>query len=219
MTLRLFLVAALLCAVSAATCPPPGFDSVPDLDIDRYISAPWYIQKQIPVIYQREDQLYCVQAQYKRLNDDTVQVFNYANEGKVNGPSQTTDGQGSGIFGGRLLGKIEDLDDPSKLSVGFAGPTGDSPLFAGPYWIVALDDDYQWAIVTGGPPTAESNDACGYSNEGVNGNGFWLFSRKPIDPEATAIMEEKAKELGLDTSVLLPVEQKGCKYEGAGIPE
>ncbi|GIL56118.1 hypothetical protein Vafri_11549, partial [Volvox africanus] len=31
--------------------------------------------------------------------------------------------------------------------------------------------------------------------------------------EATAEMEEKAEELGLDTSQMLPVHQAGCKYD------
>lgn len=45
--------------------------------------------------------------------------------------------------------------------------------------------------------------------------GFWLFSRKPIDPTGTATMLQVAESLGLDTPVLLNVEQKGCTYTGA----
>ena len=32
---------------SNITCPPAGFDSVPDLDIFAYVSAPWYVQRQV----------------------------------------------------------------------------------------------------------------------------------------------------------------------------
>jgi lipocalin len=45
--------------------------------------------------------------------------------------------------------------------------------------------------------------------------GFWLFSRKPVDPEGTAIMRAKAVALGLDLSPLVKVAQEGCKYAGA----
>lgn len=30
-----------------STCPPQGFDAVQDLDVDKYVSAPWYIQEQV----------------------------------------------------------------------------------------------------------------------------------------------------------------------------
>ncbi|PNH09553.1 hypothetical protein TSOC_003790 [Tetrabaena socialis] len=59
--------------------------------------------------------------------------------------------------------------------------------------------------------------------------GLWFFSRKPVDPEATAAMTQRAQgsavpptdwlltdvtaELGLDTSKLVPVQQEGCKYQ------
>jgi len=221
-TTRFVLVSALVgaCAQNAlgVECPPKGFDSVPkeDFDFQAYISKPWYIQEQIPVQYQTVDQLYCVRAAYKQLEDDLVQVYNYANNGAVNGPPQVTNDN----F--RLLGKIPDLDDPSKLEVGIGRPLSNEPLLPGPYWVVAIDtkdtSDPQWAIVVGGPPDKESNGACLFESEGFNADGFWLFSRKPQDPENTALMREKAEELGLDVSALLPVEQAGCTYEGAFTP-
>lgn len=63
----------------------------------------------------------------------------------------------------------------------------------------------------------EGQDGCrtGRSAEDTNGSGFWLFSRQPVDPESTAIMRRKAEEMGLDLSVLVPVKQEGCEYEGA----
>ena len=32
---------------ASALCPPRGFDSVPNFDIARYISAPWFVQQQV----------------------------------------------------------------------------------------------------------------------------------------------------------------------------
>lgn len=54
-------------------CPPPAFDALPDFDLDSYISARWYIQKQIPVSYQPLDKFFCVTADYTK--DDKFCLF------------------------------------------------------------------------------------------------------------------------------------------------
>lgn len=200
------------------SCPPEGFDAVPadQISIEAYISKPWYIQEQMPLAYQTESQLYCVRAAYKQVGDDLFEVYNYANNDYVNGPPQVTGDDFA------LVAELEDVNAPSKLSVGIRG-LGGRPAFSGPYWIVAIDtsniDDPQWAIVVGGPPNVESNGQCLYPTSGFNGNGFWLFHRQPIAPaEDVAAMREIATNLGLDVTALLPVKQEGCKYEGAFDP-
>lgn len=32
---------------AARTCPPPKWDSVKDLDLNKYVAAPWYVQQQV----------------------------------------------------------------------------------------------------------------------------------------------------------------------------
>lgn len=54
-----------------------------------------------------------------------------------------------------------------------------------------------------------------HSARQVNGSGLWLFSRKPENPQALALMTEKLQSMGIDTSVLKPVAHAGCQY-GAG---
>lgn len=49
----------------------------------------------------------------------------------------------------------------------------------------------------------------------VNGVGLWLFSRVPQDPENTELMLQTLKDIGVDTSDVLSVQQEGCLYEGA----
>lgn len=102
------------------SCPPEGFDSVPadQLNIQAYISKPWFIQEQMPLAYQTESQLYCVRAAYKQLEEDLFEVFNYANNDGVNGPPQVT---GDNF---RLVAELEDVNAPSKLSVGIRGLGG-----------------------------------------------------------------------------------------------
>jgi len=194
-------------AQEVGTCPPPGYDAVKDFDLQRYISAPWYVQLQQPVSYQPPNQLYCVRAKYTLQPDGTsLQVLNTANEGSVTGPPV-----GGNPAVGALTATIPDPSRPSKLAVGFS--LFGRQLGSGPYWVVALDPDYQWAIITGGPPTQVGLDGTCRTGTGQNDSGFWLFSRKPVDPENTEIMLEVAREeLGLDLSVLLPVQQEGCTY-------
>ena len=105
---------------SQISCPPEGFDSVPadEIDIQAYISKPWFIQQQMPLAYQTESQLYCVRAAYKQIDDDLFEVYNYANNDRVNGPPQVT----GDTF--RLAAELEDPSAPSKLSVGIRGLTG-----------------------------------------------------------------------------------------------
>jgi lipocalin len=103
--------------------------------------------------------------------------------------------------------------------VGFALPGTSRPLAAGPYWVVAIDPNYQWAIVTGGAPKVPSAGGCMTGSPGggmmqVNNVGFWLFSRLPVDPTGTAAMRAEAIRLGLDLAPLVPVAQAGCTYTG-----
>lgn len=205
----------------SSQCPPPGFDSVADFNVADYISAPWYIQKQAEISYQPANMLYCVRANYT----ETAPVYpgsklelivdNYAREGSVSGSDQS----GSALT---LAASIKDLSDPSKLVV---GPTFLPVIFRGPYWVVATSEQpYQWAIVSGGPPTVQGNDGCKNAepslfNANGNGEGLWLFTRDPVASEETvSMLVDTAKHLGFDTSVLLPVEQKGCCGSKYGVP-
>eukprot|EP00210_Caulerpa_lentillifera_P007242 g6929.t1 len=227
----LFLV---LCAMSAyANCPPKDFDSVSPFDLTEYIRKTWYIQEQMPVSYQPVNSLYCVVATYelKDASDisEGIKVFNYANNDRVNGESRGTSDSDSGI--GDLQALIPDLSDPSKLRVGPEFLQNILGKFAvklyGDYWVVAVGPnepgkEYEWAIVSGGPPKVETDGGCRtghrlFNRWQTNGVGLWLFSRKQIDPENTAAMRTIAEELGFDISVLRKVEQEGCLYEGARI--
>eukprot|EP00210_Caulerpa_lentillifera_P006188 g5912.t1 len=128
-----------------------------------------------------------------------------------------------------LRALIPDLTDPSKLRVGPAflqTRFGDRAIsFYGDYWVVAVgpnepDKEYEWAIVSPGPPKVETEDGCRTGKEVLdptqtNGVGLWLFSRTRVDPKGTAMMREIAQDLGFDLSVLRKVQQKGCSYNGA----
>jgi hypothetical protein len=76
--------------------------------------------------------------------------------------------------------------------------------------------DYEWAIITGGPPTQQgANGKCTLPMGSINGNGegFWLFFRNPTPSQAEIdAVRAVASTKGLDLSVLIGVPQAGCQY-------
>lgn len=82
------------------------------------------------------------------------------------------------------------------------------------YWVVYVDEDYQWAITTAGPPEVPSHGLCTTSDTlGIQGAGVYLVHRDPFpSPEVVQQMRDKAEELGLDVSVLQKVTHTGCDY-------
>lgn len=215
---------------STAGCPPTGFDALPTLNVSSYISAPWYVQLQQPISYQKEDTLYCVKAEYKNLSAnplDGLLVLNSARKGGVNGRAMGT--SDSGWF--KLTASVPDRSRPSKLAVGPQLWGWNTPLsLRGDYWIVAagpeVNGPYTWAIISGGVPKVASNGACKTGStwplvaaSQTNGIGLWFFTR---DVVASAVMIEtmtkKATSLGFDTSVLKVVQQAGCDYPDISPP-
>jgi apolipoprotein D and lipocalin family protein len=146
-------------------------------------------------------------------------VYNSANRGSVTGPAVGTSGAGGEAeqrAALRAFPAAASGGDPrsaaSKLEV---GPAFLPRALYGPYWIVSAQPSanaslgYDWAIVAAGPPTAAGKD--GGCRVGGTG-GLWFFTRAPKDVAATAAMEARARESGLDTSAMVAVQQAGCSY-------
>jgi len=217
-------VSSLLQAASRVSqnrevCPPPGFDSVGNFNISDYISAPWYVQMQSEVSYLPVERFFCVRANYTETTPGMFSqaqaeliVDNYAREGSTSGPE-------SDEF--PLRASIVDLNQPSKLLV---GPPFLPVFLRGPYWVVAISEQpYEWAIVSGGPPTKQGADGCLTPGTGLNpngnGEGVFLLTREPLAPNSTVdMLVNQAEALGFDTSVLLPVVHEGCCGERYGQP-
>ena len=80
---------------------------------------------------------------------------------------------------------------------------------------------YDWAIVSGGPPTVLGDDglcqnptSTALRNPVGSGEGLWLFTRDSVAPQSTVdAMRSLAVQLGFDISVLHQVTQSGCTYE------
>ena len=215
--------------ISAETKVQFGADSqckevnaVVDFDLDAYARHTWYIQQQQLTSYQTADDLFCVTATYDdtdaiqsysvpRFDGKVVGVYNYANKGAVNGP---TEGSANDTV---LCARLLNESAPGALSV---APCFLPNRFAGDYWVVAFSPDYSWAIVSGGQPTVGPypDGGCTTETTTTNGSGLWIFSSTPIMAEEDL---EKARQtlvdLGYTTSELLTVPQDGCSYAGAYI--
>merc|ERR1711907_828467 len=143
---------SILVLAATQDCPPQGFDSVRPFNLSAWVEHPWYVQEMMPVTYLPKDSFYCVTAKSERMSETEVKVLNEAREGSVNGKTR------GGSFG--LKAVVPDINDPSKLKV---GPSF-LPSFAyGPYWVVYAgpsEDNYEYGIVSGGPPTNKGEDGC-----------------------------------------------------------
>lgn len=118
------------CAGLRGGTPP---DTVPAVDLSRYVGT-WYEIASYPQFFNRG--LVATTATYGLLEDGRISVFNRGLRNSFEGAEST------------ILGKarVVDATTNSKLAVRFDEfPVN---LFEGKYWIVLLDDDYEWAVVS-----------------------------------------------------------------------
>ena len=124
---------------------------VEDVDLSRYIGR-WYEIALIPVWFQKE----CAggtTAEYTLVKDGVVSVVNKC---------CTKDGK---VREAKGCAWVVDKKTPAKLKVSFFSLFG-FWLFAGHYWIIDLDPEYQYAVI--GHPSRDLG---------------WILSRTPKLPE------------------------------------
>jgi len=127
--------------------------TVNQVDLNKYTGL-WYEIAKIPNSFQ-DQCAYGTTAEYKIDEDGDIIVTNscYDEEGKLD------------VAKG--LAKIVDKNTKAKLGVSFVSFFGIRP-FWGDYWIIGLDEDYQWAVV--GTPSRKYG---------------WILSRTPSLPDST----------------------------------
>ena len=145
----------------------PELNTVPYVDIERYLGK-WYEIALYPNWFEKG--CFSSTALYERLEDNQIRVTNqcrmYSRNGELNEAV------------GRAF--IFDKNSNAKLKVQFFWP------FKGDYWIVELDSDYQYAVV--------SEPGRQY---------LWILSRTPeMDPKELLVLKEKIKEKGFDLNYL-----------------
>lgn len=163
-----YLVATPILAMLLVACASkhPPLPTVESVDLDRY-QGTWYEIASIPV--PEQEGCYGTTASYAVRGDGTVDVLNRCLKGAKAEPS---------IARGTAIPK--EGTNNSQLEVNFFGP------FGGDYYIVALDPDYEYAMVA--VPDRDH---------------LWILSRTPEMDDATyRRLAARAESLGFDTSRL-----------------
>jgi len=131
----------------------PQLVTVKQVDLKKYVGL-WYQIAKIPNSFQ-DQCAYGTTAEYRINEDGDIIVTNSCYE---------EDGQPDVAEG---LAKVVDKKTNSKLEVSFVSFFGIRP-FWGDYWIIGLDENYQWAVI--GTPSRKYG---------------WILSRTPSLPDDT----------------------------------
>ncbi len=171
MHLRPALLACLLLSAAPALAAEP-VRAVSELDIDRY-AGQWHEIAHLPVSFQKQ----CVgeiTANYGLRRDGRISVTNACR--KADGERVVAEGVARPVAG-----------QPGQLQVRFV-PDWLSwvPLVWADYWVIALDPDYQWAMV------------------GEPGHKYlWILARLPeMDRALFDRLKAKAEAMGYDLAPL-----------------
>ena len=167
-TLTASLLVLATFATACAPDAPPRTSTVASVDVARYLGT-WYEVASVKQFFSVG--LVGSTAQYSLNPDGSIRVFNSGNYFTFDGPPST------------IVGSAVPVDaSNARLNVSFSGyNSADGP---GNYWIVDLDPDYQWAVVS--DPTGVS---C-----------FILSRTRTISPELRADLLARAAAKGVDTS-------------------
>lgn len=146
--------------------------TVEELEIERYLGT-WYEIARFP--HRFEKGLAGVTATYSLRDDGKIKVVNRGYRDSLEGKLQEAVGKA----------KIPDPSDQAKLKVSFF------LFFYGDYYVMELDEDYQWAMIGSSSP--------GY---------FWILSRTPqMDQDTLDMLLEKARARGYNLDQLIMVDQ------------
>ena len=162
-------------ANNCATVPAkssPQLKTVAYIDLDRYLGK-WYEIALYPNWF--EEGCFRSTAFYEKLKDGKIKVTNqcrmHSAEGKLNEAIGTA--------------TLADPKTNAKLKVQFFWP------FKGDYWIIDLDKDYQYSIVS--EPDRQY---------------LWILSRTPdMDNQTLETLKEKIRQKGFDLAYLKMTKQ------------
>ncbi|WP_034948317.1 outer membrane lipoprotein Blc [Erwinia oleae] len=162
---------AALLSVACATSPPKGVVPIGGFNSERYLGT-WYEVARFDHRFERG--LNHVTATYSKRDDGGLKVVN---RGFSEKKQRWQESIGKAYFTGS--------PDQAALKVSFFGP-----FYAG-YNVIALDDDYQYALVCG-----------------PNRDYLWILSRTPeLRHEVKEKLLLKARQAGFDVAKLLWIKQ------------
>lgn len=165
--------------LAGCTGIPEGARAVSDFELDPYLGD-WYEIARLP--HRFEEGLACITATYRRRADGGIRVINRGYS-LADGNWETAEGQA--YF----------LESPNvgRLKVSFFGP------YYGGYNILALDDGYHHALVSG-----PSRDY------------LWILARRPqLDDATYQALVSRARELDFPVESLVKVDHS---FQAEGTP-
>jgi len=173
----LFLI--LLVGIGLTSCSSVPVQKSPPLEVVSHVDKKKYLGKWYEIArypHSFEEDCYAVTANYKLLEDGAVQVINRCRIGALDGELKEAVGKAYFV----------DSQTNAKLEVTFFWP------FYGDYWIIDLDEKYQYAVVS--EPDRQY---------------LWILSRTPtMDTSLYEQLTSKLKNNGFDLSFLTKTPQK-----------
>jgi len=150
----------------------PPLDTVEAVDLDRYMGQ-WYVIANIPYFGERGN--VAGQAIYRQRDDGRMDDIYLYRDGSFDEPQEQLDG----------VAWVVDERTNARWKVRFFWP------FTFDYYIVDLDDEYQWSLV--GHPSRK------YA---------WIMAREPqMDEALYQRLLTRFEDLGFESSALLKVPQ------------
>lgn len=176
---KVFGFLTLIFVSTLATAETSKVKTIPYLDLNKYLGK-WYEVASIPQSFQKK----CVkntEAIYSLIGEDKIEVNNSCE--MANGERNVALGRA----------KIKDKKSQAKLKVTFVKLIGWIYPFGGNYWVLHVDEFYNFAVV--GDPSAK------YA---------WILSRNPyISHDDLMIARNVLKTNGYDTCAVLTSVQDG----------
>jgi apolipoprotein D and lipocalin family protein len=167
----ILMLAAVALLLGACHNNYQPMDTVKEVDLTRY-TGKWYEIARYP--HRFEKGCSSVTAEYSLQDDGTIQVVNRCILREQGGKEKRAEGKA----------KVVDTASNAKLKVSFFWP------FYGDYWIVKLDDNYQYAII--GEPSRKY---------------VWILARTPeIDRDLYDQLVSEIKRIGYDSEKLIRTE-------------
>lgn len=179
----LIFASVLFAQVASAHSPLPAVTTVASVDLEQYLGT-WYEIAAIPHFFEAQ----CVA--------NTTATYNLAPRGMISVANQCERSNGNlSTANGRA--KVTDLFSNAKLKVTFVHFLGWQFVFGGDYWILALGNQYSYAVV--GSPDRK------YA---------WILSRTPtLAPDLLAEATRSLMNQDFDTCKLISTRQKGGLQE------
>lgn len=190
----------------------PNITTVPDFNLEEFISQPWFIQQQMETQYLPKSQNFCVRAKYSMLPDSSWRRF-WGYKVQVRNVAQNANGDVQDS-GNTLCAGPDSSTDPAKLLV---APCFLPLSFGGPYWVIAYNSTAGYALISGGQPTVRTESGC-RTGSGVNDAGLWIFTNaQERDESIVQKVRDIASSQGFDLTVLNDVDQSNCAPSAADV--